>query len=296
VAYAQFPLPKLPGASRHKDDSRRHKGDDGSQTTAQGVPIPPDSPIFQAFGHLEQQTVYHQKMTLSVSDPMMEQMMAQAGMTPAETITAGDAKQVSMHIKMPVHGQPEDFEIRTVLSNGRLAKKWISPASARIVAEADAQLAAQLAQQETSLAKSIARNLAMGPMGLASSAVSAAGAAASAAAAGRASKQIHDFFEWTCMDSAAAPSKHPEPPPLTDLRVVGDQTLDGVAATGYEFFVHQDGRFQGPLQMYVAKETGLPLRIAMSDPRGGGGSMHMDYYGFNQGGDFEIPACLAEHK
>lgn len=36
--------------------------------------------------------------------------------------------------------------------------------------------------------------------------------------------------------------------------------------------------------MYEAKESGLPLRIAMSDPRAGGG-MHMDYFGFNQGGD-----------
>jgi hypothetical protein len=96
------------------------------------------------------------------------------------------------------------------------------------------------------------------------------------------------------MDTAAAPAQHREPPPLTDLCVAGDQTVDGVAVTGYEFFV-EDGKFQGPLQMYVAKETGLPLRIAMSDPRAGGG-MHMDYFGFNQGGDFEVPACVAEHK
>ena len=71
--------------------------------------------------------------------------------------------------------------------------------------------------------------------------------------------------------------------------------LDGVAVTSYEFFVHQDGRFQGPVQMYVAKDTGLPVRIGMSDARAGGG-MQMDYYGFNQGGDFEVPACLSEHK
>ena len=73
------------------------------------------------------------------------------------------------------------------------------------------------------------------------------------------------------------------------------QWLPGAAVTSYEFYVHQDGKFQGPVQMHVAKDTGLPLRIGMSDARTGGG-MRMDYFGFNQGGDFEVPACLSERK
>jgi len=32
----------------------------------------------------------------------------------------------------------------------------------------------------------------------------------------------------------------------------------------------------------------------MNDPRAGGG-MTMDYFGFNQGGDIEIPPCMAQH-
>ena len=87
---------------------------------------------------------------------------------------------------------------------------------------------------------------------------------------------------------------HKEAPPLTDLRVIGDQNLDGVAVTSYEFYVRKDGKFQGPVQLHVAKENGLPLRIAMNDPKMRGG-MQMNYFGFNEGGDFEVPACLTGH-
>jgi hypothetical protein len=81
---------------------------------------------------------------------------------------------------------------------------------------------------------------------------------------------------------------------LTDLKILGDDTIDGAPVTVYEFYVQEGGKFHGPMQMFVGKESGLPRRIGMSDPRAGGG-MQMDYYGFNQGGDFEIPACLARH-
>ncbi len=295
-AFAQFGIPRFPG-SRNKN-TRRQRSDDGSQAAPAGVPVPLDSPLFDAFRKLEQQTVYHQRMTFTSNDPQVAQMMAQMGFSPAETITAGDTKQVSMHFQMPALGKVEDFELRTVIRNGRLAKKWVSPGSDRILKEQDAQIAKQLAEQETRSASSIAKNAASGPLGWVSSAVSAAGAAASAAGAARLKKQAHEFFEWTCMDSSAsanASQSRKEPPPLTDLRVVGDQTLDGVNVTGYEFYVSQGGKSQGPIQMYIAKDSGLPVRLGMSDARVGGG-MQMDYFGFNQGGDFEIPACLAEGK
>lgn len=298
IASAQFPVPKLPGFGKKKDSRPPRKGDEGGQSTAQGVPIPADSPIFVAFGQLEQQKVYHQRMTITTDDPRMQELMTQMGFGPAETITAGDVKQVSMHFQMPLGGKTEDMELRGVIANGKFAKKWISPGSDRFLAQVDANTAKQLAQMEEQSAKSIARSLSQGPMGLASAAVSAAGVAASVAAVGHARKTAHDFFEWTCGDApsaSAAPASHREPPPMTDLKVIGDQSVDGVAATAYEFFVRQDGRYQGPMQLFIAKDSGLPLRIAMNDPRAGGG-MHMDYFGFNQGGDFEIPACMADHK
>jgi hypothetical protein len=123
----------------------------------------------------------------------------------AETTIAGDAKQVSMHFRMPLGGKPEDMELRTVVRDGNLAKKWISPGSDRFLAEADAKLAKDLVQQEESSAKSIACNLSMGPLGLASAAVSATGVAASVAAAAHARKTAHDFFEWTYMDARHLP-------------------------------------------------------------------------------------------
>jgi hypothetical protein len=296
TAFAQFGIPRLPGSRGGKDDSRsrrqRQQRDDGGQANAPGVPIPPDSPIFESFRKLGQQSVYHQKMTITATDPRISDVMAQMGFAPAETITAGDTKQVSMHLKMPALGQVEDFELRSVSRNGRLAKKWSSPGSARILKEQDASIATQLAQAEAQYAGSIAKDLATGPFGIASAAVDAAGAAASAAVAARLSKQAHDFFEWTCMDGGPQTSHdRSEPPPLTDLKVVGDSTVEGVAVTGYEFYVHENGKAQGPMQMFVAKDSGLPVRIGMNDPRGQGG-MTMDYFGFNQGGDFEIPACL----
>ena len=84
---------------------------------------------------------------------------------PEVRVPAGDTKQVSMHFKMPALGQVENFELRTVVGNGRVAKKWISPGSGRILKGQDTQIARQLAEQEVQSASSIARNLAMGPMG-----------------------------------------------------------------------------------------------------------------------------------
>jgi hypothetical protein len=299
------PLPSQPPDSTQPpvappDNSGRgpgNKGGDAALPKPAGVPVPLDSPILQAFQKLEQQKVYHQRMTLTASDPRMQQMMEQMGFKPAETITAGDMKQVSMHFMMPFDGKTEDFELRSVSRDGRIASKWVSPAKDRILAKQDSQIAKQLADSEAQAASSVARNLAMGPMGIASAAVQAGAAAANAAEAASAKKQAHDFWEWQCRDggqnSKSDSAATRQPPPLTDLRVVGDDTVSGVAVTSYEFYVQQGGQFHGPMQMYVAKDSGLPMRMGMNDPRMQG-SMQMDYFGFNDGGDFEVPACLAQ--
>jgi hypothetical protein len=303
-AFAQFGLPKLPKIAKGGKDApppnqqppqpRQQGRNNGPQVNPPGVPVPPDSPLFDAFHKLQQQSAYHQRMTISIDDPQMQQMMAQMGFAPAETITAGDTKQVSMHFKMPVSGQVEDFELRSVSRNGKVAKRWFSPASERILKEQDASIAKQFAQAEEQSSMSIAKSLAMGPMGLVSGAVQAAGAAASVAEAAKVKKQAHDFWEWSCMDGGgAAPAQsRQEPPPLTDLKVLGDQTVDGVAVTSYEFYVKANGKFQGPVQLHITKDSGLPMRLLMSDPRAGGG-MQMDYFGFNQAGDIEVPGCLS---
>ncbi len=304
AAQFHFPVPGMGGGKKGKNQPPPSQPDSTQPPSAAmpkpaGVPVPPDSPIFQAFQKLGQQSVYHQRMVFSSTDSRVQQMMSQMGFMPAETITAGDAKQVSMHFNMPFDGKMEDFELRSVSSNGRVASKWLSPAKDRILATQDAQITKQLADSEAQAASSIAKSLAMGPMGIASAAVQAAGAAASAAEVGAIRKQAHDFWEWQCKSGGGQPSRSDSAqatrpaPPLTDLRVVGDDTINDVAVTSYEFYVRDGGQFHGPMQMYVAKESGLPVRIGMSDPRMNG-SMQMDYFGFNQGGDFEVPACLAQ--
>ena len=309
---AQFHLP-IPGGKKDKGKNQpppsapnnsdqgggNAKGADAAGPAPAGVPVPLDSPIFQAFQKLEQQNTYHQRMVFSANDPKMQQMMSQMGFMPAETLTVGNMKQVSMHFTMPFNGKPEDFELRSVSGNGRIATKWNSPAKDRILATQDAEIAKQLADSEAQAASSVARNLEMGPMGIASAALTAGSAAANAAQAAKAQKQAHDFWEWQCKDGGAQASQSGsaqaprQPPPLTDLRVVGDDTINNIAVTSYEFYVRDGKQFHGPMQMYIAKDSGLPVRMGMSDPRMQG-SMQMDYFGFGQGGDFEVPPCLAQ--
>jgi hypothetical protein len=261
-----------------------------------GVPVPLDSPVFQSFQKLDQQKVYHQRMILTANDPKMQQMMEQMGFKPAETITSGDVKQVVMQYKMPFDGKSEDFVLRSVSVDGRIASRWESPAKDRILASQDAQIDKQLAESEAQSGTSIAKDLAMGPAGIASAALQGGAAAANAAEAASARKTAHDFWEWQCKDGGPKKSDiakaKTQPPPMTDLRVVGDDNISGVAVTTYEFYIQQNGRFSGPMQLSVAKDSGLPVRMGMNDPRMQG-SMEMDYFGFNDDSAFEVPGCLA---
>ena len=292
---SQFGVPKLPGLHRKDDKTKPKKGEEAESTAnAKGVPVPADSPILEAFRKMETQSSYHQRFTFDATDPKTAEIMSQMGFGPAETIVAGDTKQVSLHTTMPIHGKPEDFELRSVTRDGRVGSKWSSPARDRILAEQDASLAKQLADYEKNNAKSIARNMAGGPWGMVSSGISAAANAANIAEAAAIRKQAHDFWEWSCKDASAAAAsataaRH-EPPPLTDLRQLEDTNLDSVPVSAYEFFVQQNGKFHGPIRMYIGKESGLPARITMSDPHAG--TMHMDYFGFNQPNAIEIPSCF----
>lgn len=284
------------GAPPDNSGGRGKKGAEAPGPKPAGVPIPLDSPIMQAFEKLQQQKVFHQRMAITANDPKMQQMMAQMGFMPAEILTVGDMKQVSMRFKFPVDGKSTDFELRSVSGNGRGATKWFSPAKDEILAKQDASIAKQLAESEAQAASSIAKDLAMGPAGIASAAMQGASAGANAAEAAAVKKQAHDFWEWQCRNGGAqaSPEATHTPPPMTDLRAIGDDNIDGVAVTGYEFYVQQNGRFQGPMQMYIAKDTGLPARLGMNDPRMQG-SMEMDYFGYNDSANFEVPDCLAKN-
>jgi hypothetical protein len=320
-AAAQFHIPGFPGSKKGKNQPQPQPAPDPSQmpqlppqmqppqqkndnhdqalVKPPGVPVPLDSPIFKSFQKLEQQSAYHVRMTMVTSDPQMTQMMTQMGFGPTETTVAGGTKQVSIHMKMPatdIPGQMDEWEFRAVTRNGRSARLITSPAVPRLLKLSDAMLAQQMAQQDQLASRAIAQSLAGGPMGAINAALIGGVTITANVAALSMRRKAHEFYSWQCMPARTEePVDRNAPPPLTDLRVVGDQTLDGVPVTTYEFYVLDNGEFHGPMHMHVAKDTGLPVRIEMSVPQMGGG-MRMDYYDFNKGGDIEVPACLSDGK
>lgn len=306
---AQAPPPNLPpgmtlppGFKIPTPDSRRRpsKRADNDAVKPPGVPVPLDSAPMKSFQLLEQHPVYHMRMTMTAPTPEMQQMMDQMGFAPMETTVNGGTKQVIMRMKIPasdIPGQVDEWEFKSVSQNGRAAKLFSSPAVPRLQKLNDAQFAKALADIEKAGARTIAQSMLQGPIGWARAGMMAAETAAYTAMTLDMQKKAHDFYKWQCM---AVPAKQEVdrtgPPPLTDLQVTGDQTLDGVSVTAYAFYVQDKDQFHGPMKMFVAKDSGLPVRIEMTDARMRGASMKMDYYDFDKGGDFEVPACLAEGK
>ncbi len=286
-----FTLP--PGMTMPSGRGKRPaRGADASRPPPPGVPIPMDSTPMKAFQLLEQHPVYHMRMALTMSDPQMTQMLAQMGIAPMETTVSGGVKQVIMRMKMPASdlpGQMDDWEFRSVSKDGRAARLISSSGQERFLARTDAHLDKEMVEVEKMAARTIAQSLAQGPVGWARAAMAGAESGLAAAELSKMRKTAHDFFKWQCI---TPPNRQPvdrtAPPPLTDLQTVGDTT--------YEFYVHEKDQFYGPMRMHVATDTGLPLRLEMSDPQMRGASMQMDYYDFDKGGDFEIPACLAKDK
>lgn len=263
-----------------------------------GTPVPEDSPVFNAFRQLEKQTDgYRVRMEMQASDPRMAQMMERAGMGGMDKIVKGNTTQVSMHMKVPatdVRGQVDDWEIKAVVRDGKGARLINSAAVPRLLKAQDANLDMQIAMMERQAASVVAQAFA-GPMGGISAGVAAASMAASLVEAAELRKQAHDFFKWKCLDHAPQQAAHNDTSLLSDLKSLGDQPVDGVPHTAYEFYVRDSqNRLQGPVLLYVAKDSGLPKRIEMTDPQGHG-SMQMNYdYGTLP--EIEIPECLAKKQ
>jgi hypothetical protein len=263
-----------------------------------GAAVSEDSPVFNAFRQLERRTDgYRMRMQMQASDPRMAQMMQSAGMGGMEKIVKGNTTQVSMHMKVPatdVRGQVDDWEIKAVVRDGKGARLITSAAVPRLLKEMDANLAMQVAMMERQAASVVAEAFA-GPMGGISAAVAGASMAASLAQAAVLKKDAHDFFKWKCLDNAPQQPATRDTSLLSDLKTLGDQPLDGVPQTAYEFYVRDSqNRLQGPVRLYVAKDTGLPKRIDMTDPQGRG-SMQMNYE-YSTMPEIEIPECLAQKQ
>lgn len=270
-----------------------------AQTKPAGVPVSEDGPLFNAFKLLEKQPAYRMTMTAQPSDPRMAQMMAQGmGMSPAEHVVKSGVHQVVMHWKMPAMDQPgtiDDWEIRAVVQNGHGARLITSPAVPRIMRFSEQMVEMQMAMLDRQAATAIAQAAVSGPLGWIGAANTAAQTALGHVMAERGLKKEKEFFSWKCMDKLGGGQEGSERKNLlTDMRLLGDQAVEGKPTTAYEFYVRDGDKFQGPVHLLVAKDTGLPLRIEMTDPQGRG-SMHMDYF-FDKIGEIEIPACMASEK
>jgi hypothetical protein len=49
------------------------------------------------------------------------------------------------------------------------------------------------------------------------------------------------------------------------MRALGGHAVNGKPATAYECFVREGDKFQGPIDLPVAKDAGLPLGIFIAD-------------------------------
>ena len=265
-----------------------------------GVPISMDSAPMKAFLRMEQHSSYRTRMNFNVPDPMMAQMLAQMGVGNMETAVSNGVKLVTMHMKIPatdIPGQVDDWDAQAISINGRAARKFSSTAAPRYLARTDAKAAKELEEMNRFAARSIASSLASGPAGWVSAGMLAASTALSEVELVKAVKTVHGFFEWECVKSKPpAPVDRTSPPPLTDLSSVGDRVVEGRPVTSFQFFVHdqQKDEYHGPMLLHIAKDSGLPMRIEMSDPQMRGVTMNMDFSDVDKVEPFEIPACLNE--
>jgi hypothetical protein len=264
-----------------------------------GVPVPADSPLMTAFQRLESAKAYRVRMEMSTTDERARQSMQQMGMDHFDkAVVKPDTESVTFHMSIPAidqGGKPDDWEVRSVIKGKRMARKFDTPAKARLLALQEASLAKQMAQADMYASMSIAQAAAGGPMGWVSGAVQLAAMAASHAQAANALKKGREFFEWTCSDTpaGASASHSPEGTTFTDLVDLGERSDGGVSVHGYRFFVRQQGQYHGPVEVDIASSTGLPTRFAMSEPSMGA-SMVMRYSDYDRPAEIEIPPCLTK--
>ena len=284
-------------AQRNARRSGRAGGSAGSANPVPGhagVTVPLDSALYTSFMRLKTQPGYHMVMTMLTSNPQMAQM-AQSIFSPGELVVEGNTRRYTMHYKMPatdVPGTVDDWEIRAVVQNGRAARLITSPAVPRLLKEAEEKAAHDLAELDRMAATSIARAAAEGPMGAIGAGMTAAGVAMAHAEAPKMLKKERDLFSWQCRDVPPSDASGNQPNPnLTDLHPIGDQNVNGTMADGYEFYDHENEKTQGTVHLFVAKDTGLPLRIEMVDPSGAGG-IQMNYGPLTGPANIEVPACM----
>ena len=264
-----------------------------------GVPVPADSPLIAAFHRLDAAKAYRVRVEMSTTDPRALQSMQQMGMGNFEkAVVKPDTQSVTLHMKLPAVDRPnqsDDWTVLAVIKGKRAARKFDTPAKEKILAMQEASIAKQFAQADLAATTSLAQAAASGPVGWASAGVQLAALAMSHAEAASALKKSREFFEWTCQDAPAGASaqRSPDSVSFTDLQDLGERKDGDVPVHGYRFYVREQGRSEGPMEVDVARATGLPTRFTMSEPSMGA-SMVMRYSDYDQPAQIEIPPCLAK--
>ena len=266
---------------------------------AQSHPAPPDdNSIYAAFKQLEKAPAYHIRITMQSNDPQMAQAAAMGfGLSPMEKTVKGGTTQVIMHMKMPamdIRGAVDDWEIRAVAQNGKVARMFSSPAIPRLQKMQEQSFAMQMALLDKQSSMAVAQALAQGPFGAIRAGMIAGETVAFNIMAEHALKKAEQFWDWKCLDQPGDAPGAKTPAQLTDIKTLAAESVDGKAVAAYEFYVNEDGQRNGPVRLLVAKDTGLPQRIHMDDP-GGHGSIDMDY-DLATTGEIEVPKCLADAK
>jgi hypothetical protein len=264
-----------------------------AQTAA---PSSDDNPVYAAFKQLEKAPAYHMRLTMQSNDPRMAQAAAMGfGFAPIDKVVKGGTSQVIMRMKMPavdVPGTVDDWEIRVVAQNGRAARMFSSPAIPRLIKLQEQQFAMQTAMLEKQAAMGAVQALAAGPVGGIRAAMTIGETVAFTAMARHELTKAEHFWDWKCLDQSGGTDTK-SAAQLTEIKPLGDDNVNGKAASAFEFYVNQNEQRQGPVRLLVAKDSGLPARIHMDDP-GGRGSVDMDY-DLETSGDIEVPSCLAGH-
>jgi len=192
-------------------------------------------------------------------------------------------------------GMVDDWEASGVVQGGMGAHIMYSPtATPRINAENEASTAQQLAMMDAMFAQSSLKSAAGGPISWAVSGMDMGIDAMQHVAAAKMLKKAKDTMSWQCqpLDPAVVANARTTPD-LTDLKPLGDDTINGVAVTKYEFYAHSNGKTNGPIHLSIAKGTGLPARLEMSDP-GTQNGMTMDY-DTTTPVNIEMPDCMTKN-
>ena len=304
VAFGQTPPPGPPNMDElmRQATSGANRGSRSQRpgtVDPPGVPVPADSPLLAAFRRLDAAKTYRVSMDMATADPRAREAMQQMGGMDHydKVVVKPDTQSVTFHIALSAvdgPGKRDDWEVRGVVKGTRMARKFDTPAKARILAMQEASMAKQLAEADMAATMSLAQAALGGPLGAISGAVQLASLATSHATAAAMMKKARDFFEWTCADApaGASTSASHDNVRFTDLSDLGDRTDGAVAVHGYQFYVNEQGRYHGPVEVDVARD-GLPTRFVIAEPSMGA-TMTMRYSDYDKPLEIELPPCLAK--